>query len=281
MTETLIEVRQLPVIAERLQTVRAEIEAAVKECESMVCTPDTVQAVKTRRAELRKTFDELEGQRKAVKRAVMAPYDAFEVVYEECVAEPMRRGDNALKRSIDGFESELKQRCFDSLSDYFDELLAANGLENFMNLNRALSITGLKIGMSDANAKTPKKLMNALRDFVERVARDYQTIDSMNSDTRMAVEAEYERNGCDLSAAIRTVNERLEREKAAQEAAERRKAEQETEAAAVAMVDAVAPPEIVAEEPKLYTITFTIKGVTREQALAVREYLKKEGIDYE
>ena len=148
-----------------------------------------------------------------------------------------------------------------------------------MNLNRALSITGLKIGMSDANAKTPKKLMTVLREFVERVARDYQTIDSMENGT--AVEAEYERNGCDLSAAIRTVNERMEREKAAQEAAERRKAEQEAEAAAVAKVDAVAPPEIVVEEPKLYTITFTIKNVTREQALAVREYLKSEGIDYE
>ena len=281
MTDALIEVRQLPVIAERLQTVRAEIEAAVKECESMVCTPDTVQAVKTRRAELRKTFDELENQRKAVKRAVMAPYDAFEVVYEECVAEPMRRGDNALKRSIDGFESELKQKCFDGLSDYFDELLAVKNLDGLMNLNRALSITGLKIGMSDANAKTPKKLMTALRDFVERVARDYQTIDSMNSDTGMAVEAEYKRNGCDLSAAIRTVNERMEREKAAQEAAERRKAEQETEAAAVAKVDAVAPPEIVAEEPKLYTITFTIKDVTKEQAIRVRDFLKQEGIDYE
>ena len=280
MAETLIEVRQLPIIAERLQSVRADIEAAVAECESMVCTPDTVQAVKTRRAELRKTFDSLEEQRKAVKRAVMAPYDAFEVVYEECVAEPMRRGDRALKAAVDGFESELKQKCFDNVSEWFDELLAANGLANLMNLNRALSVLGIKISMSDANAKTPKKLMNSLRDFVARVAGDYETIDGMNSDVGQAVEAEYERNGFDLSAAIRTVNDRREREKAAQEAAEQRKTANEQEAAAVARVDAVAPPEIIEPIP-LFTITFTIHDVTREQALAVREYLKKEGIRYE
>ena len=92
MSETLIEVRQLPIIAERLQSVRAEIEAAVKECESMVCTPDTVQAVKTRRAELRKTFDELESQRKAVKRAVMAPYDALKSCTKNASPNPCGAG---------------------------------------------------------------------------------------------------------------------------------------------------------------------------------------------
>lgn len=278
MAETLIEVRQLPVIAERLQSVRAEIEAAVKECESMVCTPDTVQAVKTRRAELRKTFDELENQRKAVKRAVMAPYDAFEVVYEECVAEPMRRGDTALKRSIDGFESELKQRCETTLREWFAELTAALAIDDFLTFDAAMKKGGLKIGMSDANAKTPKKLMTELRKIAEAVAKNVIMIQGF--DDAAAVMAEYRKNlDVGLSCSIVLTRKReIEKE---QEAAERRKAEQETEAAAVAKVDAVAPPEIVAEEPKLYTITFTIKNVTREQALAVREYLKTEGIDYE
>lgn len=280
----LIEVRQLPIIAERLQSVRAEIEATVKECESMVCTADTVQAVKTRRAELRKQFDLLEDQRKAVKRAVMAPYDEFEVVYEECVAGPMRRGDAALKAAVVEFESELKKRCEEAARDYFDELATVYNVADFLTFDTALRLGNIKISMSDATAKTPKKLREAIRSVVERVDKDADTIQGM--DDAVEIMAEY-KTLFDVGAAVASVQNRKRRIAAEKEAAEARKAAQEAQSAAADKVDAVAPPEVLtpaveAREPeKLYTITFTIRNVTRAQALAVREYLKSEGISYE
>ena len=69
----LIRVTQLPVIEEQLKALSAEIDTKVNEAMSMVCTEDTVKAVKKVRAELNSQFWELEGQRKAVKKAIMGP----------------------------------------------------------------------------------------------------------------------------------------------------------------------------------------------------------------
>lgn len=74
----LIRVTQLPVIEEQLWAVKDSVEAAVLEAASMVCTEDTIQSVKERRAELRKQFDALEERRKAVKKIKLAHYERFE-----------------------------------------------------------------------------------------------------------------------------------------------------------------------------------------------------------
>lgn len=281
MSETaLIEIRQLPIIAERLYSVKEEIEKAVEEAQTMICTADTVQAVKSRRAELRKQFDALEDQRKAVKNAVLAPYNEFEAVYKECVTEPMKRGDNALKCAIDDFEAELKARCRETLESYYSELCAVNGID-FLPFDKAMYHGMLKISMADANAKTPRKLMDALAGIVERVAETVDQISRM--DDAAEIMTEYKAT-LDIGKAVSAVQDRKRRVAAEKEAAEARKTAQEARDAAIAKVDAVAPP--VALEPptapeKRYTITFTIKDVTREQAVRVRDFLKQEGIDYE
>lgn len=277
----LIEVRQLPIIAERLYQVKEQIEQAVAEAESMVCTAETVQAVKSRRAELRKQFEALEEQRKAVKNAVMAPYNDFEAVYRECVAEPMKRGDAALKAAVDDFEGELKKRCEESAREYFAELATVCNVSDFLTWADVTRLGNIKISMADATAKTPRKLREAIKAVVERVDRDADTIQGM--DDAVEIMAEY-KTLFDVGASVAAVQSRKRRIAAEKEAAEARKAAQEAQQAAVERVDAVAPPEVLtpAKEPeKLYTITFTIRNVTRAQALAVREYLKSEGINYE
>lgn len=280
----LIEVRQLPIIAERLYQVKEQIEQAVAEAESMVCTAETVQAVKSRRAELRKQFDALEDQRKAVKAAVMAPYNDFEAVYKECVAEPMKRGDAALKCAVDDFEGELKKRCEQAAREYFDELATVYNVADFLTFDTAARLGNIKISMADATAKTPKKLREALKSVVERVDKDADTIQGM--DDAVEIMAEY-KTLFDVGAAVAAVQSRKRRIAAELEAAEARKTAQEAQSAAAAKVDVYAPPEALApavEAPapeKLYTITFTIRNVTRTQALAVRDYLKSEGINYE
>lgn len=284
MENALIEVQQLPIIAERLYQVKEQIESAVSEAESMVCTAETVQAVKTYRAELRKQFDALEDQRKAVKTAVLAPYNEFEAVYKECVTEPMKRGDAALKCKVDDFEGELKKRCEEAAREYFAELATVYNVADFLTFDTAARLGGIKISLADATAKTPKKLREALRSVVERVDMDLDTIQAM--DDAVEITAEYKKS-FDVGAAVAAVQDRKRRIAAEKEAAEARRAAQEAQNAAAAKVDAVAPPEVLApavevQEPeKLYTITFTIRNVTRAQAVAVREYLKQEGINYE
>lgn len=283
-TTALIEVRQLPIIAERLQMVKAQVEAVTAEAAAMVCTADTVQTVKNRRAELRKQFDELEAQRKAAKAAVMAPYDEFERVYKECISGPFKAADASLKATIDGFESELKDRCRAELQGYFDELCAVHGVD-FLDMSTAMSIGRIKISMADAQTKTPRKLQDALSDVVARVATGMDQISRMEDASEIM--EEYKRS-FDVGHAVDVVRGRKLRIQAEREAAEARRNAQTAQEAAKSKVDHLAPPttENAAEGKKTATeerfdITFTIYGVTKAQALRVRDYLKQEGIDYE
>lgn len=281
----LIEVQQLPIIAERLQMVKAQVETMTAEAASLVCTAEAVQTVKNRRAELRKQFDELEAQRKAAKAAVMAPYNDFEQVYKDCITVPFRTADAALKSTIDGFELELKDRCRAELQDYFGELCAVHGVD-FLDMPTAMSIGKIKISMADAQAKTPRKLQDALSEVVARVETGMDQISRM--DDAAEIMDEYKR--CfDVGHAVDVVRGRQRRVQLEQEAAEARRAARKAQNDAKAKVDAALAPPTTQNAPETartpaderFDVTFTLINVTKAQALRVRDYLKQEGITYE
>ena len=144
-----------------------------------------------------------------------------------------------------------------------------------------MALGGIKISMADANAKTPRKLRDALWSVVARVATDLEHIDSLEDAPEIA--EEYKRQ-LDATAAIATVAARKKRVECEREAAEARKAAQERRDEAVAKVEAAAPPEAVSaptmRDERLFKITFTVT-VTRDQGLKLKEFLKQEGINYE
>lgn len=96
----LIVVKQLPEIEERLRTVKESVDRRVADALAMVCTEETVQAVKAERAKLNQEFAILEDQRKAAKKAVLEPYEQFEKTYKECVSDAFRRADADLKKKL-------------------------------------------------------------------------------------------------------------------------------------------------------------------------------------
>jgi Protein of unknown function (DUF1351). len=93
----LIIIEQLPIIKERLASVSEEISKKTEEALAMICTEDTVKTVKTLRADLNKEFAEMEAQRKAVKDAVMKPYDEFEALYKDLISSKFKNADAELK----------------------------------------------------------------------------------------------------------------------------------------------------------------------------------------
>ena len=273
----IIEVQQLPIITERLRTVKDAVEKATQEAAGLVCTGETVQAVKNTRAELRKQFDELETQRKAVKAAVMGPYEAFLKVYDECISMPFRIADNKLKEQIDGFEADLKKGCEERLRLYHEEMIRVHGVD-FLTFDKAMALGRLKISMADANAKTPKKLMDGIAAVTASVADDVSRITDMEDSAEIM--AEYKK--CfDVGLAVSEVQRRKRAVEAEKEAAEQRKIEEARKAEVVAKVDAVAPPVAAPAEPeKIFTIKFTVK-CTREQGRKLKQFLITEGIQYE
>lgn len=272
--ENLIVVKQLPIIEEQLRTLKERWEQRAFDAESMVCTLDTVQAVKEFRAEMRKEFEEAETLRKAAKKAIMEPYDQLEEVYRECVTAPFQKADRTLSGKVIEVESDIKARCEDGLRDYFAELCAVHHLDWL-----AYEQTGIKVDMASAKAKTPKKLREQLSAFVAGVAESVDRINTLEDAGEIMVE--YQKT-LDAAKAICDVKERhrqIEEQKKFQEA---RDAIRTQEAEVVRRVEALAPPVVVtmSEPQKIYYMDFRAHG-TMEQLSAIKQFSLDNNIKLE
>ena len=283
----LIRVAQLPVIEEQLRSVKSAVDARVMEALAMECTEDTVQTVKAERADLRKQFDDLEERRKAVKAAVIGPYNQFEAVYKECVSDAFKRADADLKQKIADVESEMKRRCEDGLREYYSELCAAHHVD-FVPFER----TCVTVSMADAKSKTqpPKKLREYLSNFVAGIASGVELIATMDDADEIMGEFKRTLDAADAIAVVTDRHRRIEAEKAAREdraAAMAREAEasKKVEAQMRSMRPAVSSPEEVPspsadEEEPVLCVRFTVTG-TMSQLKALKKFLIDGGYQYE
>lgn len=280
----LIEVRQIPIIVENLRAAKDHVEAITREAASLVCTAETVQACKDKRAEIRKQFDALETERKAVKAKVMGPYEDFLKVYKECIQGPFEMADNTLKAQITAFESELKKATEDRLRAYHAEACAAHGID-WLTFNQAMTASGLKVGMADTQTRNPKRLMDALGAFIADLACGMDTIAKLPDADEIMAEFKKTLNASQAIGIVADRKKAIEAEKAE---AERRAEEAKRREEAMAQAQRIAGPEMVSApvkvpaetDEKIYTIKFTIK-TTKAKALALRDFMRKEGIQYE
>lgn len=286
----LIAVTQLPVIEERLREVKDQVELAVKDAKSMIATEDTIQAVKGRRADLRKQLEALEAQRKAVKEQIMAPYNQFEAVYKECITVPFTEADKSLKATIDGFENELKDKTVQRLKDYYAELCAAERID-WLPFMKAMEFGKIKVGVTDAKKNTPRKLMDAVANVVSAIATGMDQIRKMEDSAEIM--AEY-KTCLDVGKAVANVQERKRKVQEEKEAAEKRKEWERKREEAIAKVEAAAPAPIAAPvtvaapQPLNKSMSFKIFFKTVEEYEKVKPILKqlketliREGIQYE
>lgn len=275
----LIVVRQLPVIEEQLQTLKARWEQKAADSEAMVCTEETIKAVKAFRADMRKEFDEVELLRKQVKKAVMGPYSLFEDVYRDCVTVSFEKADEACALKIMGIEDEIKARCEDGLREYFAELCAVRHLD-WLEYERA----GIKVDMASAKAKTPTRLRKQLADFVTSVGDAVDRIIQLDEADEIMIEF---KRSLDAAEAICTVKERHRRIEEQRASNEANKAVLERESEAVSKVEALAPPVVKPNEPtlKVSLVLYPTKAQFEEKIRPLMRQLKeicdKDGIRYE
>ena len=142
-TAELIRVVQLPEIEEHLQSIKVAVTQKVNDALSLICTEDTVKSVKAVRADLNKDLKDFEERRKAVKKAIMSPYEQFEAVYKECISDTYKKADIELKAKIDSVENELKEAKRTEVEAYFEECSKSVGVDfvrlSDLNLNITLS----------------------------------------------------------------------------------------------------------------------------------------------
>lgn len=241
----LIAITRLPEIKENLRSLRERWEQKAKDAASLVCTDESVQSVKAMRAEMRKEFDEADRQRKEAKDRYMAAWNDVESVWKECVADPFKKADNAFKSEIDAFENQLKEELRGKLNAYYDELCAAEKID-FVPFDRALLKSGIKIGLADAKAKTPRKLQDALAEFVSKIAVGMEQIRQLEDSAEIMVEF---KKCLDAGQAAAIVAERKRKVREAAEAEERRKVDAARQQEMVERVEAIAPTPVPAPAP--------------------------------
>lgn len=202
--EDKIKLVQKPVIQHKLAEVGASVTARIKELnlDKLVATDETIQSMKTLRADLNKELKDFEEQRKTLKEAVANPYMEFESVYKVEISEKYKSAIDTLKDKIGAFELKVKEEKKATVELYFVELCQDAGID-FLKFEH----TGLDINLSTSLKQYKEKCA----EFVNRVQDDLILIKG----EEMAAEAlvEYKSNGLNASKAISIVRERAEKKR--------------------------------------------------------------------
>lgn len=281
MNNEIIVVRQLPEIEEHLQTIKAAVTQKVNDALSLVCTEDTVKSVKAVRADLNKDLKDFEERRKAVKKAIMSPYEQFEAVYKECISDTYKKADIELKAKIDSVENELKKAKRTEVEAYFEECSKSVGVDfvrlSDLNLNITLSAS-------------VKALKRQVKEYFDKVIQDLALIATLEHTTEILVEY---RKTLDVSDAVLTVQERhkaiAEQEKRNAEASIIAEKQAETvekveKAVRESVAEEISAPEVEEAPPEgnepVYEATFRVTG-TLAQLKALKKFLNDGGYQYE
>lgn len=255
---------QPPIISENLDSVRQNLEALLAEVSALPQNDDSLKYVKQVRANLSKDFEQMEVQRKAVKKQVLEPYDRANQKYTEYISGPYKEADSKLKKWVDDYQNGLKQKCEAALLEYFDELCQANGID-FLAFGRC----GVAVDMAMARQKEPRKAMEQIYNTVMNVRSDMDTI--LKMEDAEEIMAEY-RNYPVLSSAVITVDKRKkEKEQMALLIEEQRRKQEQQSQARAAMMEAA--PEAIPEPEERYTVAFQATG-----SLASLKAMKAYGI---
>lgn len=281
MNNEIIVVRQLPEIEEHLQTIKAAVTQKVNDALSLICTEDTVKSVKAVRADLNKDLKDFEERRKAVKKAIMTPYEQFEAVYKECISDTYKKADIELKAKIESVENELKKAKKTEVEAYFEECSKSVGVDfvrlSDLNLNITLSAS-------------VKSLKRQVKEYFDKVIQDLALIATLEHTTEILVEY---RKTLDVSDAVLTVQERhkeiAEQEKRNAEASIIAEKQAETvekveKAVRESVTEEISAPEVEEAPPEgnepVYEATFRVTG-TLAQLKALKKFLKDGGYQYE
>ncbi|MDD2297803.1 MAG: DUF1351 domain-containing protein [Sphaerochaetaceae bacterium] len=282
MSEQLIAIKQLPIIEERLQSISEAIQTQTAEALSLTVTEGTVKEIKKRRTELTKNFKMLEDQRKAVKSAVMAPYEAFEEVYKKYVTDIFKPADSKLKSRIDEVETSLLSSKRSDVAAYFQEAASERNID-FIEFDQL----GIKVLFSDSM----KKLKEQVEDALNKITGELAVIGTLDFPEEILVEY---KDNLNLTSSVLTVKTRRERLAAElQRKAEmqqttpviERPAIQEPVASVAKEPEPEEIPEVVTAptpeaEPEKSLITITVKCPSYNELMAITEVCKARRLAY-
>lgn len=272
---------QLPKITEKIKEIGEELDKRLSDLnlDNLICNENTRKDIKDLKIQLGKELKEFENQRKDIKNKIMAPYEAFNKIYEEEIKKRYQEADNILKIKIDYVEDEIKNRTEQLAREFFDEYKKSKSVidDSYLKFEEL----DLKIGLNDLTDKGQlvKKVKDAIIEKVDKVEQDISTIKTMDNSDEILVEYLKSKN---LPVAIKDVNDRhlaLNQMRRIEESA---KETVEIEEQVVEKVDEVLQAPIVEENNSSEILTLTFKvHATREKLKVLKQFLIEGGYDYE
>jgi len=238
MTNEIIIVKQLPIIEERLLQMKTQITEKTSNALAMECTEDTYKDVKQVRADLNRSYKELEDKRKAVKKEVLSPYEQFEVVYKACISDIFESADKQLADKISDIEDGLKEQKKSEILEYFEEYLQSRDIDFLTFEDMELNIT---------LSASKKSLKDKIKATIDKVSDDLNMIDTQEYKAEILVEYKQSLN---VSQAIMVVTKRFKAIEKERERAETARIAQERQAATVQHVEEVIVEQQVLTAPE-------------------------------
>lgn len=283
----LMAVTQLPVITEQLESLTNVIKAKVDYALSLSVTEESYREIKSIRADLNADYNDLEQRRKTIKKAINAPYEAFEDVYKRCVTQNFKLAIDELGSRISEVEAGLKEEKKQKVLQYFNEYCEYKNID-FVSFDSL----GLKINMSGSL----KSLKTAVTEFIDRVSDDLEMIKVQEHSADILVEYKKSLN---VSQAILTVQNRIKAIEAEKAMLAEREAAMRSVEEAAAKVDEVleeieqdeafeAPEQLqmpaekqVEEAPrKKYTVAFKYSTYDLNSIREIKNIMERNG-EYE
>lgn len=271
-----------------------ELACQLEYYKNLDVTEENMKSAKADRATLNKLRTAIDDQRKTVKKQVETLYKPFENDCKELITmidEPIAAIDTQLKT----LDVKKRQEKFKEIEKFFDQV---NCLP-FVKLEHVLDPK-----WGNATMKLDK-IKDGIAGEVERISDDYAEIRTLYADSPMltAILQRFEQTR-DKGAALAYATEIERKEKAEQERREREAAAAEAQRKAIEESDIPYPSKFMPAEPEqtlvqktvissedmvvktidqsepMITGTFRVTG-TKAQIIALREFLKANGLDFE
>jgi len=270
---------QLPQVVEfNAEELKAELSEKLTYYKNLVVTEDAIREAKSDRAKLSKLRDAIDTKRKEVKKACMAPYEAFETQCKEImgmISEPITSIDEQIKvfdqKELDAKHAELEKH-FASAMAGCDLPIELDKIINPKWQNKSMKIDTLR---------------KEITECIEQVKEDVNGIKYAYGDTpHLDAVLKCYYAGYDAGAAHIYANQLIDAQRRREEQA--RNAQQAAVASAKAEssnnTPTAAEPVQETTEPsqseRIYTCRFQVQG-TRDQIRAARDYMLKIGIKIE
>lgn len=272
-------------IETNFEDVRDWLSTVTRPYATLVVTEDAISDAKKDLAKLRKVKEQIEVQRKVVKKEWMKPYEEFERDKTKVLTGILDEAISNINGQVKAFDEKRREEKLARLEDFFLENLYGNHLEAFLTWNDVLDQRWGNATFDEDEAKA------LIEDRFRQTKADLDAIRDLDSPFETEMLDDYAHTH-DLRGVLQK-NTRLKmREEAERREKERKAAEtfDEPENAAdgfdanpapVQAPQFIRPMEEDAKQRpvKTYTLSFEVI-VTMQQAHALKDFFLEQGIEY-